>query len=369
MTQIINKYKTVWIGLILVKLALLLAVGYQTGPSVSAGRADQVGSGGRISQWFGESYTTGKTPAEPGAQPWMVALVEAESDNAYDGQFCGGSLIEPDLVLTAAHCLVGFEEASQIEALIGRHVLSSSSGERIPAAEVFMHAGYDDYNDGEDNDIALIRLERPSTVGRPIQVISRQNAYVDDPGTVARATGWGILPEDNDQTPDELHAVEIPVVSQAVCQAVYGEDLLPDGLCAGLAEGGKDTCSGDSGGPLVANDAQGTPIQIGVVSWGDDCGAPESYGVYARLTTYEDWIKSIQNGQIPPSDLSQYEEEGGWGEALWGWFDSSDEGSWDDDDLWYDDDEYDNEYDDAEGWDDEWSDDEWYDYGDDWDEE
>lgn len=362
MTHIIKRYKSVWIGLILVKLALFLAVGSHMAPSAADGRSDQSGAADRVRQWFGESFSTGKTPAEPGEQPWMVALVEADIENAYDGQFCGGSLIESDLVLTAAHCLVGFEEAHQIEAVIGRHVLSSSQGERIPAAEIYIHAGYDDYNDGEDNDIALIRLEWAATGGTPIQLINRQNAYVDDPGTVARATGWGILPEENDETPDQLHAVEIPVVSQETCQAIYGEDLLPDGLCAGLAEGGKDTCSGDSGGPLVARDDQGNPIQIGVVSWGDDCGAPESYGVYARLTMYEDWINSIQNGQIRPSDLSQYEEEGGWGEGLWGWFDNTEPGSWDADDEFY----YEEDWDEGA---DEWSEDEWYDYDDDWDEE
>lgn len=275
---------------------------------------------------------TGKTPAQKGAQPWMVALVDSDTKNAHKGQFCGGSLIAPQWVLTAAHCLEG-TDASGVDVVIGRHTLSSNEGERIPAAELALHVGYPDYSDGQDNDIALIRLSRPATKGTPIKLVNDANEYVDDAGTLARVTGWGVLTEDGDDAPDVLHGVNVPVVTQTACQAVYGSDLLPDGLCAGREEGGADSCYGDSGGPLVGRDRNGHPVQIGVVSWGDECGAAGNYGVYARLTEYDSWVQGVMAGTvetIQPSDLPEDFGADDWGDEDWDEDDWGDE-DWDDD--------------------------------------
>lgn len=264
---------------------------------------------------------TGKTPAVRGEQPWMVALVDSYEPDAYYGQFCGGSLIAPEWVLTAAHCLEGVQSADEVDAVIGRYQLSSNEGERITAAEMFVHPGYPDYDDGQDNDIALIRLSRPATVGLPIRVVNVTNEYVDDPGETARVTGWGVLDENGDNAPDVLHGVDLPVVSQDTCRTSYGNDLYPDSLCAGYADGGADSCYGDSGGPLVGHDRNGDPVQIGVVSWGDACGAPGSYGVYMRLTDYFMWLNGIMAGSgdgLPPSEIPSEDEWGDeWGDD-WG---------------------------------------------------
>jgi hypothetical protein len=272
--------------------------------------------------------TTGKTPAKKGAQPWMVALVENETKNAYEGQFCGGSLIAPEWVLTAAHCLEG-AEARDVDVVIGRYQLSTNEGERITAAELAIHTGYPDDRDGQDNDIALIRLSRPATKGTPIALITAATEYTDDPGTLARLTGWGVMSENSDESPDILHGVDVPIVTQASCKVVYGSDLMPDDLCAGREEGGADSCYGDSGGPLWSYDRNGSPIQIGIVSWGDECGAAGNYGVYARLTTYESWINGVMAGKVEtlqPSDLPEDFGADEWGESNW------DEEDWDDSD-------------------------------------
>lgn len=358
---------TTWIAIAIIFIVgILTAVGYteiQNGNGTT-GRRAILNPGGAT------QFDTGKTPATPGEQPWMVALVESGEQNAHDGQFCGGSLITPDLVLTAAHCIVDFDSAQEIDVVIGRHVLSSSTGERIPVESVYVHEGYDNYEDGEDNDITVMKLERPSRIGTPIQVINRSNAEVDDPGTIARATGWGILTDTGETSPDTLHGVDIPVVSQATCEGAYGSDLTPDAICAGAPEGGRDTCSGDSGGPLVAFDSTGTPIQIGVVSWGDECGAPGVFGVYARLTEYEDWIQSIRDGQLAETDLSEYvyEDEEEWDDDWgWDWNDSDSDEDWSewDDDEWYEDGEYYDEYEDDWGYaDEEYDDDGWFFFGD-----
>ncbi len=279
---------------------------------------------------------TGKTPAVKGEQPWMVGLVDSGTNNAHEGQFCGGSLIAPNWVLTAAHCLEGVQNADEVDVVIGRYQLSSNEGERIPAAEMAVHPGYPEYEDNQNNDIALIRLSRPATKGTPISLISAANEYVDDPGTMARVTGWGVLTEESEKTPDMLQGVNIPVVTQTACQLVYGDDLMSDDLCAGLEDGGADSCYGDSGGPLVSTDRNGNPVQIGIVSWGEGCGVAGNYGVYTRLTEYNNWINGVMAGTetvIQPSDIPlEFDDE--WEEGDW----DDDNGSWDEEGDWNDDD-------------------------------
>ena len=239
-----------------------------------------------------EEERTGKTPAQPGAQPWMVALVEAGEPNAQEGQFCGASLIAPQWVLTAAHCVEG-ESPASVDVIVGRYQLSSDQGERIGAKRIIPHPGYVDEEDGQANDIALIELSRPATAGKPISLIDAANAAVDDPGAQARVTGWGRVPEEGLEATDKLYGVDVPVVTQEACQAAHDGEVQADEICAGLPQGGADSCEGDSGGPLFVPVADGKAVQIGIVSWGGDgCGLPQSYGVYTRLTEYEQWIKS-----------------------------------------------------------------------------
>ena len=244
---------------------------------------------------------TGKTPATTGQQPWMVSLADSDSSNGYDAHICGGSLIAPQWVLTAAHC-VEDAKASDLDLIINRHTLSSNAGERIPAAQIIMHAGYTNTSDGEDNDIALIKLSRPSTQGQPIALITDATEQLDDAGTMARVTGWGRVPEQGKESTDVLHGVNVPIVSQQACRAVYDSDLTPDAVCAGFTNGGADSCEGDSGGPLIVPNGNGW-AQVGIVSWGGDlgCGVAGQYGVYARLTEYDEWIQSKVGSLTAPT--------------------------------------------------------------------
>lgn len=236
-----------------------------------------------------EASTTGKTPASPGEYPWQVALVDAYERNGYDGQMCGGSLIAKEWVLTAAHCLEDGLQASDIDIVIGRDVLSSSAGERIPAEKLILHKAYTSGRD-ENADIALIKLSRPATQGEIIPLASNQTAgHLDDAGVNVSISGWGLLNELDETAPDRLHETQTAIVSNDTCNIAYGGEINNSALCAGEAEGGKDSCQGDSGGPLVTFDG-GEPVQVGVVSWGEGCGLAGYYGVYTRVATFQDWI-------------------------------------------------------------------------------
>lgn len=247
------------------------------------------------------SENSGKTVATPGAQPWMVALVDRDVSNAYDGQFCGGSLISSEWVLTAAHC-VEDTTAQEVDAVIGRFQLSSSDGERIQVDQIIVHPQYD--AELTENDIALLHLSRTATAGTPIDIIDDAREQYDDPGLVAHVTGWGVIPENGDDFPDKLHGVDIPIATQTTCSNAYDETIPGMMLCAGQPQGGADSCQGDSGGPLVVQDGNGGWLQAGIVSWGDLCGAPNSYGVYTRLTEFDTWINQMLGGSVATAPVT-----------------------------------------------------------------
>ena len=233
-----------------------------------------------------EPCIVGGEEAAPGAWPWMTALVYSNESNAYWGQFCGGALIHPRWVLTAGHCAEN-SNPSDIDVVIGRHTLSSSDGERISVMEIIEHPSYNSWT--LDSDLALLHLSTASSY----PTIPVAGSVVAS-GVMATVIGWGdTIGVGQPSYPDSLRQVSVPVVSNATCNAPqsYGGDVTSNMMCAGYAQGGKDSCSGDSGGPLMVPNGSGW-MQAGIVSWGDGCAEPNKYGVYTRLANFKGWIDS-----------------------------------------------------------------------------
>lgn len=254
---------------------------------------------GREDDQASEYGVTGKTEATPGAQPWMVALVD-DGSGAYDGTFCGGTLIASQWVLTAAHCIEDMR-AAEVNVVVGRHQLSSSQGERIDVTHLIMHPDYYEFHD-----IALIHLAAPATAGQPIPMVTNATEYLDDASTAARVTGWGLIPEKGAEFyPDNLSGVNLPIITDTECKATYGRDVDGTVICAGLEAGGADACDGDSGGPLVVPDGSSWAL-AGVVSWGDGCGLAGGYGVYTRVASYESWINGYLSGDTSLPEQDSY---------------------------------------------------------------
>lgn len=224
----------------------------------------------------------GGEEAEPGAWPWVAALTFRTSSGRLF-QYCGGTLIRPSWILTAAHCEVEIGDL----VVLGRHDLTTSAGEAIAVDRVLTRRDYDP--ETNDNDAALVHLERPSTA-TPAVLVNREEQS-SRPGDTATVMGWGVLEFGAPVTSKTLQQVELPLVSLEECRRAYGASITGNMICAGEPEGGVDSCQGDSGGPLVVNH-RGVWEQTGIVSFGEGCALPDRPGVYTRVSRYLNWVQA-----------------------------------------------------------------------------
>jgi hypothetical protein len=246
-----------------------------------------------------EPEIRGGHEATPGAWPWQAALVYRSSTNAYSGQFCGGTLVAPEWVLTAAHC-VEYNSANSVDVVLGRHQLSLTDGERIPVIDIVVYPTYT--SPFVAGDLALLRLGRPST--QTVVVLDAPAASLAEERSLnATVVGWGAT-DDYYVGSDVLRQVALPFVSLETCRAAYYYDTIADEMvCAGYQKGAKSACYGDSGGPLlVPSDTTTGWTQVGIVSWGrGGCSGFNNYNVYTRVASYTEWIQGCLS-QSPDSE-------------------------------------------------------------------
>lgn len=235
----------------------------------------------------------GGKDSEPRAWPWVIALYK-------DGDFhCGGVILDEKWIMTAAHCVEHYRNHYyEIRSGMLRRFSYSPMEQIRTVSDVIVHEKYN--KSIMNNDVALLRLSRPLNFNRWVRPtclpsFGEEGLWGPVPGTTCIAIGWGAVKE-HGSNPDQMREVEVPILSK--CRHI--EDLEGNEICAGVAEGGKDTCQGDSGGPLLCRDSNSAWYVAGVVSHGEGCARPGEPGAYTRVSLFIDWITSNANDfQLP----------------------------------------------------------------------
>lgn len=227
--------------------------------------------------------TVGSVESSTATAPWVVALADGSGN-----QFCGGTLVTPVKVVTAAHCTVDPSTNQQrppetLRAITGRTDLRTRQGDTEEVDHVWVHPEYAGFTKGKD--VAVVTLHSPAPQ-QPLPMIDEGETAPYAPGTSGRIYGWGRTSESDPSSP-VLRSVDIPIASGQDCERAYSEFDDTAMFCAGVPEGGRDACAGDSGGPYVVDGRL-----VGIVSYGTGCGRPGYPGVYTRLANYSDQVRA-----------------------------------------------------------------------------
>lgn len=249
----------------------------------------------------------GGADASPTAYPSIVALISKDSKSNYKGQFCGGSLIAPDWILTASHCVIN-ETPGSFDAVADVYDLKRDAGQRVAVKRVITHPRYND--NSLDFDIALVQLKKPVNNIAPVALNANRADTLE--GVMSTVVGWGNMSADFSYFPYRLQEVQLPIVSNLECKAVNAQTqaslrqaITENKMCAGYITGGKDSCQGDSGGPLLIK-RNGQYYLAGIVSSGNGCALPLAYGVYTRVANFVNFInKQIHFDYLTQADINQ----------------------------------------------------------------
>ncbi|MFF2727332.1 S1 family peptidase [Streptomyces sp. NPDC058008] len=240
-----------------------------------------------------DSIIVGGRPVSVADSPWTVALSSRDRfGGTRAGQFCGGVVVAPTKVLTAAHCLredvlgAAVPDVPDLRVIAGRDELNGPGGQEIPVRSTWVNPGYDPHTN--KGDLAVLTLDQalPESGVLPM---AQAGSTAYEPGTAATVYGWGDTTGYGAYS-SALRAASVRVLPDGDCGRAYpggthGAYDASSMLCAGDTAGGRDACQGDSGGPLVARGRL-----IGLVSWGSGCGSPDSPGVYTRVSAAIGWM-------------------------------------------------------------------------------
>jgi secreted trypsin-like serine protease len=229
----------------------------------------------------------GGTEVSDGKYPF-VALMDVDRPNGQHITSCGGSLIDQDSVLTAAHCLYGLPNPNRLnlEVIVGRTVRSSNQGQLRSWKSIYLHPNYNPKKN-DAYDAAVINLGRAVSGITPIKLASSSQNNLESPGRTATVAGWGNTfatppdPPGEPNFPDRMHEAQVPIYSDASGQQTYGKGYVPGVMIAAAGKTEVDTCQGDSGGPMFTQ-VSGKYTQIGITSVGKGCAAGKP-GIYTEV--------------------------------------------------------------------------------------
>jgi secreted trypsin-like serine protease len=208
--------------------------------------------------------------------PYMVYLTTPDGF-----QFCGGSLVDDNKVVTAAHCTTG-KQPADVSVVAGREDKQSTAGIVSKVKEIWVHPDFTDVRSGSDVSVLTLTERLPYD---SLALPKKDDPDLYKAGEPGLVLGWGRTAA-NGQPSRYLLKASVPVMNDGDCSKAYPSYKAEAMVCAGVPEGGVDTCQGDSGGPLIVDGKL-----AGITSWGEGCAGPGKPGVYTRLTAYRDLLE------------------------------------------------------------------------------
>ncbi|KAM9221810.1 ovochymase-2 [Dugong dugon] len=271
--------------------------------------------------WNIFSRIVGGSQVEKGSYPWQVSLKRRQK------HICGGTIISPQWVITAAHCVANRNIASTLNVTAGEHDLSQTEPEeQTLTIETIIRHPYFTTKKPMDYDIALLKMAGTFHFGQfvgPLCLPEPGERF--EAGFICTTAGWGRLTEGG-LLPQVLQEVNLPILTQEECatalltlkKPISGQTF----LCTGFPDGGRDACQGDSGGSLMCRNKKGTWTLAGVTSWGLGCGRgwrnnvdkndPGSPGIFTDLSKVLPWIHGhIRTGKRRKNSRASCSEQDG----------------------------------------------------------
>ncbi|XP_058689952.1 coagulation factor X-like isoform X1 [Poecile atricapillus] len=247
-----------------------------------------------------DNRTSSKTPyvdtrivggdeCPPGQCPWQAVLLDEEGE-----EFCGGTVLNENFILTAAHCI---NQSKEIKVVVGKvHREKKEPSESMHTVDkIFVHSKF--VAETYDNDIALLKLKEPIRFSEYVVAACLPKADFANEVLMnqrsGRVSGFG-HEFDGGELSKKLKVLEVPYVNRSTCKQSTSYVFTENMFCAGYDTEQKDACQGDSGGPHVTR-YKDTYFVTGIVSWGEGCARKGKYGVYTKLSRFLRWVRTVMS--------------------------------------------------------------------------
>jgi secreted trypsin-like serine protease len=230
-----------------------------------------------LTQASADQQIVGGSRASIADHPYVVYLTTKEGF-----QFCGGTLVDDNKVVTAAHCTAG-KQPTDVMVVAGREDKESGAGTVSPVREIWLHPQFSDVRSGADISVLTLAQRLPY---QQLELPKTDEVSLYAAGQPGLILGWGRTAVDGQPSRYLLQAA-VPLMTDPDCVKAYPAYKAAAMVCAGVPQGGVDSCQGDSGGPLVV-----AGRLVGITSWGEGCAAPGKPGVYTRVVAYLDVLEN-----------------------------------------------------------------------------